>query len=291
MMGLDSSKGWKMKLVSLPPINDSVKGDVLIAYEKSFPSAEAANLELASTNDSLFRVTSTFTKNFRWFYTYLYYSDTYHALSNLSYPITDYVTPEDYAFIDRLPAEGMPISKADSLQLTVLNSKLFDIYGLRALFEEHFNIAITLMKQEGIASAWQDTLQSHKSSIFNGIEKDKDIDDEYLLTIMDSLKIPLDYKKAHRTYATMVETLDKKLRPISLGNDAKYTHIINMPWDVVRTNADSTAGRRLIWNPPSIKFLFKDYTLYAESRQLNYWAVALSGVLIGFTVYLFLRKK
>src|SRR5690242_931965 len=50
MMGLDSSKGWKMKLVSLPPINDSVKGDVLIAYEKSFPSAEAANLELASTN-------------------------------------------------------------------------------------------------------------------------------------------------------------------------------------------------------------------------------------------------
>jgi len=292
IMGLDSRNGWKKTYKPQKHVNDSVKSnDVTIIYEKSFASAEEANQELATPIDSLFRVTSTFNKNFRWFYTYLYYADTYHALNRLSYPITDYVTPEDYAFIDRLPAEGKPISKADSLQLTQLNSKLYDIYGLRALYEEHFAIALTVLKQEAVAQAWQDTLVAHKERIFQTIKEKKDIEDDYLLKEMAALKIPLDTKKASQQYEVLLKDLEKKLFVISNASNGKYTHIINMPWDVVKTNADSTAGRRLIWNPPPIKFLIKDYTFYAESRQLNYWAIALTGVLIGFTVYLFLRKK
>jgi hypothetical protein len=78
---------------------------------------------------------------------------------------------------------------------------------------------------------------------------------------------------------------------MSVASDAIYRHRINMPWDVVRTNADSISGNQLFWNPPSIKFLLKDYTFYAESRQLNSWAVAISGIVIALTVFLFVRRR
>jgi hypothetical protein len=64
-----------------------------------------------------------------------------------------------------------------------------------------------------------------------------------------------------------------------------------MPWTVVRTNADSVAGNKLFWNPPALKFLLKDYTLYAEARRMNYSIVALSGFIILLTLYLFIRRR
>jgi hypothetical protein len=80
------------------------------SFQRHFSSAEEANTALATPIDSLFRVTSTFEKKFRWFYTYIYYADTYHAINRMGYPATNYTTAEDYAFIDRLPGEGKRIT-------------------------------------------------------------------------------------------------------------------------------------------------------------------------------------
>ncbi|MDZ7648710.1 MAG: hypothetical protein U5K54_16880 [Cytophagales bacterium] len=64
---------------------------------------------------------------------------------------------------------------------------------------------------------------------------------------------------------------------INHASEGKYTHIINMPWPIVKTNADSISNMQLRWNPPSIKFLLNDYTMYAEARKANYWAFVIFG--------------
>lgn len=278
----------KVRTVSTDSIDiDSAKSlKAFSKFHKKFNSVEEANDELSMVSDTMVRVTSAFEKKFRWFYTYIKYSETYHKLNTLKLNSEDYFTVEDYAFIDRLPAEGQKISKADELYLRLLNNKAFDEYGEKALYEEYFDLAsIVITTRSGI-----DSLQKHKEDIFEIFEKKKDFDEDIFLKTLDSLKIPInpekvaDFKKAQKIF-------ENKFGFISLANEGKYVNRVNLPWDIVNSNADSVSGNSLFWAPPTIKFLLKDYTMYGECRKLNWWAVIVSVLFIGFTGYLFIRKS
>jgi hypothetical protein len=290
MMGVGEETGWAVKVEKLDS-GENDGGASRITFQKRFSSAAEANAELATPNDTLFRVTSTFEKKFRWFYTHLYYADTYHSLNRLSYPpIDDYLTKEDFAFIDRLPAEGKPIAKADSLYLERLEDKLFEIYAGTAIFEIYYTTAQKLLRENEMAPRWLDTLRVHKKDMLNELRGDNDMNGNFMLNAMDGLGIPLP-DDAGSQFDVMIKPVERITNFISTAHDGTYQHAIHMPWNVVRTNADSVSGRMLFWSPPSIKFLVKDYTMYAEARQMNYWAIALSAALIGFTVYLFVRRR
>lgn len=292
-LGIGSENGWKLttQLMEEP---DSVKKEERkkwkVKYQKTFTSAQQATEELASPSDSLFRVSSRFEKNFRWFYTYLHYSDTYHAINRMNYPMEDYITREDFAFIDRLPAEGQLISRADSLYLSRLQEKIFDVYGLRAIYESYYTMNEKLIRESGLEERWIDTLNRHKENLFHQLAAKKDLPEDYIYNAMDSLGIPFPYDKMRNRYDELYKREDAVTSFINHASEGKYTHIINMPWSVVRTNADSISDRRLQWNPPSIKFLLRDYTMYAESRKINLWAIIVSVVLVMFTAYLFWRR-
>jgi hypothetical protein len=269
----DESKKWKAK------------------FEKTFVSAQEATDELAPPGDTLFRVSSKFEKNFKWFYTYLHYSETYHTINRLDYPMDDYFTQEDFAFIDRLPAEGQVISKADSLYLSRLHDKIFDIYGLRAIFESQYMINEKLIRESGLEERWLDSLKKHKESLYQYLAKRKDAPDNFIYKAIDSLGIPLPFDKMENRYNELYREADAITSFINHASEGKYTHVINMPWSVVRTNADSVAGNRLQWNPPSIKFLLKDYIMYAEGRKLNLWTIVVSVAVFVLTMYLFWKRK
>jgi hypothetical protein len=291
-LGIGVQSGWKMKVDSIQK-KDANKEDSKkwkMTFEKSFASAEEANKELATPNDSLFRVSSRFEKSFRWFYTYIYYSDTYHAINRMELPIEDYFTPEDQAFIERLPAEGTPISKADSLYLKRLHEKIFDIYALRAFYERYFQMNITLMSEAGMESRWIDSLRKHKEDLYGKFSKAKDIPDDYLYRVMDSLKIPFPYDKMQNRYEALKQQEEKRMNSMNHAFEGKYTHVINMPGRVARTNADSVAGNRLFWKPATLKFTLHDYTMYAEARRMNLWAVGGAVLVLVTTVYLFIRR-
>lgn len=302
IMGLTDKKDWKKSVIYKADTvidQDTVgqetrsvsHGEYTTTFRKSFASAEEANAELAVPNDSIFQVTSKFKKKFKWFYTYIYYSETYHSLNRMDLKPDDYLTPEDYAFIDRLPAEGKEISKADNFYLSELNNRIFDVYGMRAFYEEYFALTRQLIKENNLEDRWTDTLNIHKEDIFELLENKKDLPEDFLLGVMDSLSIPLDYKKAKVQHDLLYRKLSAKTNFITTANDGKYINRINMPWTVVNSNADSTAGNTLVWAPPSIKFLLKDYTMYGECRKLNWWAVIVSVLIIGLTGYLFIRKR
>lgn len=294
-LGIGAENGWKLTIDLIEEDTNSNKGTKSkkwkVKYEKPFTSAQQASEELATPSDSLFRVSSKFEKNFKWFYTYLYYSDTYHAINRMSYPMDDYITREDYAFIDRLPAEGQVVSKADSLYLSRLQEKIFDVYGLRAIYESYYQMNEKLIRESGLDERWLDTLKRHKENLYRQLADKKDLPEDFIYKAMDSLGIPFPYDKMRNRYDELYKREDAITSFINHASEGKYTHIINMPWSIVRTNADSVSDKRLQWNPPSIKFLLKDYTMYAESRKINLWAIIVSIVVVVFSVYLFWRRK
>lgn len=293
-LGIGPATGWKRTTHLMEDSlrkSDKDEKKWKVQFEKKFASAQQATEELAIPSDSLFRISSKFEKKFRWFYTYLYYSDTYHAINRMNYPTDDFFAPEDYAFIDRLPAEGEIISRADSLFLSRLHEKIFDVYGLRAIFESHYQLNETLIRESGLESRWLDTLKAHKENLFGHLANKKDVPEDFMFNAMDSLGIPLPSDKMRNRYDELYALEDAKTSFINHASEGKYTHAIKMPWDVVQTNADSIAGNRLQWNPPSIKFLLKDYTMYAEARKLNLWTMVVSVVLLLLTGFIFWKRK
>lgn len=272
-------------------IDSTKSAKIFNRFSRTFKSAEEANLVLAHPGDTLFSITSSFEKKFRWFYTYIYYAETFHAINHMHMKPDDYLTPEDYAFIDRLPAEGQKISKADKFYLDQLNTRIFDIYGMRAFYEEYFGLTLKLLKESNLESRWSDTLKMHKEDIFELMENKKNLEDDFMLHVLDSLHFPLKFDEARIQYHDISKTFEAKINFISTAHDGKYVNRINLPWNVTQTNADSVSGNSLIWAPPSIKFLLKDYTMYGECRKLNWWAVLVSVLIVGFTGYLFVRKR
>ncbi len=292
IMNLKESSGWKRNVIRHRQPDSAHVTKTTLEWTKTFASAEEANKELAATSDTLFRVSSTFVKKFRWFYTYIHYADTYHAINRMKLSVEDYVTPEDYAFIDRLPAEGKTISRADSLYLSELNKKLFDVYGLKAVFDEYYALDIELIKKNEVDRKWLDTLSKYKNHLFLEMGRGKEPEEGFALRLLDSLHIPLPYEQLVKQYKEMSKPIESKTNFISTANEGKYVNRIDMPWEIVATNADSIVmGNVALWHPPVTKFLIKDYTMYAEARRMNYWAVALSAALIGLTFYLFLRQR
>src|SRR5882762_9964961 len=97
------------------------------------------NKDLDNTTDSLFHVHSSFEKKYRWFYTYIKYSEKIRPINRFKLVSPkDYFNQEDSAFIQRLPAEGKSISKADSVYLDLLNQKITDHFATKGMYLEYY---------------------------------------------------------------------------------------------------------------------------------------------------------
>jgi len=286
-MGINAASGWHVLVEEKDSLQKKDDKKLILTFSKHFNSVEEANNELALPNDTLFRVSSKFDKKFRWFFTYISYSDTYHAINRLTLPTEDYFTTEDYAFIDRLPAEGSPISKADSLYLALLNDKIYESYGSRALFEVYYTKLKTILVEQN-ESIWIDTLSKYRGTLYHALTEEND---GYvnLLEIEGMPKLPISEELLNKLDAEIETQIDF----FSLAINGKYQHVINMPGAIVNTNADSVAGNSLYWRPATTKFTLKDYTFYGESRKLNLWAVLVSigVILVAIILNIYRRKK
>jgi hypothetical protein len=133
IVGLKGENGWS-RTFEIKPGNNKENKTFLTTFRRHFGSAEEANQVLDVPRDSLLRISSHYEKSFRWFYTYVRYSETIHTLNNLRLSSEEFLVKEDFEFIDRLPAEGKPIAKGDAYFLEELNKRIYDGYGARALF-------------------------------------------------------------------------------------------------------------------------------------------------------------
>jgi len=298
--GIGPAVGWTYELDRVPE-EDGDDTDLRITFRKSFQDVEMMNAELNREADTLFRIESTFKKKFRWFYTYLEYAETIKAADRFKQIDQQaYFTPEEYSFIDRLPAEGSLVSKADSLFAENLNKKIFDEYSRDAILAEHFAYMKEKFREYGLGADAERKLEEKREEIVAYLleieSEDEDafipVEDELnFINIIDSLVVELPRPRIDQDYETFNEAYEKRLSFMSWVGDGKFTNQIEMPWKLISSNADSVMDNRLNWYPPTMKFLLTDYRMEAESRKLNIWTVAVSILVILFTLILYIRRK
>lgn len=289
IFGIGELNHWQT--VSERVESDKDKNKYRIIFTKHFNSVQAVNTELDQPVDTLFQVYASFEKKFRWFYTYIHYSETIRPVNRFtSLSPDDFFNQEDHSFIERLPGEGTPISKADSVFLEVLNEKISDRFANMAMYYEINQIVKDVIIRNNLDKQWLDTLEKKADLVYSIVEHDRG-ERNLAEKIADSLMIPLPKPQASEDFKALTKNFDARINFMSFANQGKYRNEIHLPWEVVKTNADSIAGNIVIWKPLSTKFAFRDYTMYAECRKMNIWAVATSAGIILLTLILFVRKS
>jgi hypothetical protein len=172
-----------------------------------------------------------------------------------------------------------------------------DLYNFRkitldlmAFFREQYPVLLEMLKRNPVEQRWLDTVK-HKTEFIYGCVKDLIGDPQFALHMVDTLRIPVDRKKAEADAKELLGTLNGRVAFMGFANDGKYTNVVNMPWKVVNTNADSVAGQTLVWRPLVTKFLFTEYTMYAEARKMNTIPMLVTVLVLLVTVALWWRKK
>jgi hypothetical protein len=282
-LGLTNASGWQMDT----PRHLS-KERYEIKQHKTFASAEASNQELdGDTRDSLLRIHCQFQKKFRWFYTYYEYTETLKAINRFSLPVTEYLTDQDFEFINQLPAEGKAISQADSLFLESLRERIYDGYVMRAYFESFFALLLAEEKDPLRRAAQQEK----REVAFQLLKGDSLANDQDFLRVL-ATRIGVDTTVLNRpSFVQKNQLLEGQISFMAWSADGKFHHQIEMPGTLMATNADTVDNGVLEWSPPALKFHFRDFTMQATSRQPNYWAWGVSIVLGAVAIFIRVRRK
>ncbi len=287
--GISPETGWDYEATTTGEKRDQSD----IRFTREFASVDEFNQAFNLPSDTTFHMNAEFSRDFRWFFTYITYRETFEAADRFEQiRQEDYFTPEEYAFIARLPAEGGAVSMADSLFAAQLHKKILDVYAMRGIYEDHFAFFENGIGKYNLPSFWGDTLRAQKEDIFSKlISKDgEDYDDDVMLSFMDSLGIPFPHPEIDNDYHREMKRLDGKLNFMSWMADGTFINHIEVPWNIVASNADSIAGNRLTWNPPTVKYLLQDFQMEVTTRKLNTWTLvitALSLLVLGFILFRF----
>lgn len=290
--GINKQSGWIVEITENKSEKEKDNDKFRIAFSKHFNSVNDVNNELDRQADTLFQIHSTFDKKFRWFYTYIHYTETIRPINRFTLtPVENFFNQEDFSFIDRLPGEGTPISKADSVYLEVLNEKISSLFVKMALFDEANHMIKTVIAKNHLDKRWLDTLDQNKELIYRIIDDPKS-ENNIPAQIADTLGIPLDKDQAGKDFEALSKKFESRLNFMSYAYDGgKYVNEIHLPWEIIHTNADSVVQNVAVWKPLATKFALREYTMYAECRQMNLWAVLVSVGIGILTLWLFLKKR
>jgi hypothetical protein len=301
IFGIGSNNGWTANIERVEELpNDQVKrtnnnATYRVTMKKHYSSVTEANNELNANSPSRFRIESSYEKNFRWFYTYTQYADTYKALNRFeNFPRDSFFTKEDLSFIDRLPSEGHHISKADSIYLDHLTEKV-GTYFTVALYEKHFDLAVKAAREAKLEQRWIDSLQQYKGAMYSKIMKDEfepENEQAFMIPLINSMNIGFPTAALQDSYLKAANDMQPVINFMTaVAGEMHFQHRIHMPGEIVDSNADSLRGSTVVWNPMTIKFMLNDFTMKAESRTINYWAILVTAVVIGITAWLWSRNK
>jgi len=286
---------------------------------RHFKNTEELNGFLKVKNDTTTEigVNVEFKKQFRWFYTYVTYTETYKkSIPFNHYSIGDFMSDSDLTFIyddnftysreqDKLihikELKQIPtLNRSDSIRKEQLEKqKMVALYSFisKNIVTEYLNLVAN--EYSSILKEKQDFILSQKEEVLKFMIKEENLDalqakkgkepfekiDSMLNIKGKSLKElnPLLYKdfskKASKTFDHLV--FDEEIKCSTI-----------MPGVLLQTNADSIVGSQTYWNINERYFFAKDHQLIAKSRLVNSWAFILSGfITLGLLILAFRKYK
>lgn len=270
----------------------SEKGDTtwFLFAEKLFVSADAINeAYLADTgkNSSVNR-TAIFRRKFKWFTTTWYFAEKCDRSLLHGYPVTDYLSPAEISF-KNLPEKISDelVAGPDSLEYRNLIDSMqlhSEQWIMRSLISEIIEDAGALCESSGKDSLTTAILRSHETDFYRLVAEDADVEKIATEVLGENV-----YEKFKPEIDSALSVTDIKFDRSWLFED--YTMQIVMPADLKSTNGYAMSDGTLAWPVTGNHFLTEDYIMYAESRDINYWAIIVTLILLAMPPAWYLKSR
>lgn len=262
----DSSWSIEFKLME----GDTQK--VFVA-RKTFDDVNDINRDKAG--DGKINIIVNLEKNFRWFFTYLNYTETYKSYNRFNrIALKDFLSSSDYALFEAGDTSRYLTERLDSYfeenlyqefysQLMSEIGKLNDPLFTRELFDKRKGEL-----KDSLLAGSGDT-----QSIINSI---KNI---YKITRVEYLSVAVD---------RIMKNINSGLELMG-DADGEYINEVIMPGIILDTNADALEGNKAGWKFNEKRFFYSDFTMSIESRIINMWAIYVTaGLVILIVLFLLL---
>ena len=265
---------------------------------RDFPDVRAFQAALDRGGDRALRVRVSFEKHFAWFTTSFEYRETILCYNQIhAIPLSDYIPPRDQESLIRHEIEKAPYGAGeDSVRLHTLSERTEE-WDRRNKFEEYhrrFMDGAKWLPDDQLTAlltpAVKETLFARTANAMNAGNVDT------LPSIYASvLKVP-GVQKVFEHERLRFEEFARALgyQEEMLMSGYKRAAIV-MPGILTETNGRSIEGNRVVWEDFLAAAYVTDYTMWARSRVVNWWAVVLTGgvvlVLAGLPLAAMLRNR
>jgi hypothetical protein len=280
----------------------------IVTVKKRYSSVEEMNSEFyeegAISETQNIRI--ELKKKFRWFYTLYRYEETYiQHFPFRNFPLTNYLNEEEIAaYIYEDPAaDSIYYAGKDSLEKKAMENKLDQQtakYIADNIFEELYKEIIRTSEKSSSSFFDSINLPEEKENLSDALysnftfigEAESDTCARQLLHKLDSLYDTHVFTDLVNSDSLAFNTFDTKLKLdfFSPANE-DYEHFVELPGVLLNTNANAIIEGKPQWKFDLMRYVFSDYTMWAESKKTNKWAFAVTIAIIILAVILPLLRK
>jgi hypothetical protein len=282
---------WKLH----DSLSISETGDTtwFLLAEKLFKSADEINKAYQADTGKNSNVPRTvfFEHKFKWFTTSFYFSEKCGKSLEYGYPAATFLNSEEISFreLPSVKQEEM-LAGPDSLRYRALSDSLDEHtakWMVKSVISEWIEETGALCIAAGKDTLVKEILRAHEAEFDTLIMLNNEFSQSYAKIIGDSI-----FEKFQPELDSAIKISDTKMnRSVSFKD---YTMQIVMPEKVKSSNGYLMPGGEVAWPVKGELFLTDDYIMWAETKEVNYWAIfltALALLVIPFEIKKHSRKK
>ena len=267
---------------------------------RTFQNVDEMNKTVGGRFGKTLQYRIAFDKSFQWFFTVYRYEETNLPFAQFtSIPMTNYLSQEEIEWFKTKILNGELKKGKMTLEDSLMSERITpsaEEWGLRNRFESFF-----LAFREGVVALNDPALttavvESLKDSLYRHSAKAIDMNKlDTLHTIFRHvLKSPA-AEKAWQANAPGFDEIRHKMEfEQSVGSHNYVTSVI-MPGLITGSNARKLEANKATWQEYLGLASYFEYTMWVESRQVNWWAVIVALVvvfsLLAGLVFSALRRK
>lgn len=257
-----------------------------LTASKSFRDVAEMNRALRGVFSKTLQYQFELDKSFQWFFTVYQYRETNLPFEQFtSIPMTEFLSKEEIKWatekiLDKEHPEREFTTRGDSLAAESMIPRIEE-YGLRNMFEPVFAAFLEGVKMTNNPSLTTGMVESLKDSLYKRSKEPLNHGKiDTLCTIFTRvLRTPL-VEKAWTAGTKGLEEFERKLNFEHETNSHKYVTSVVMPGLITGSNATNIEGTTATWRDFKDHAHYFGYTMWVESRQVNWWAVIVAAVVV-----------
>ena len=284
-----SQKKGNPKIVDKKP-----NADVIITARRNYKSVEEMDKLFRlkkSEKWSDLKVKHKLETQFRWFYTYYTYTETYPNIkNNLEIPIGKYMTKDEamYWFTGQ-PNVLQGMNGVEAREYVGKIEDGFNLWFAQNMWNAEFKVLVEnydKLKNPPVSTL---RLIQLRDSIFNKSSKNfMDIKMEQALNEYFKTKV---FSVLWKVENNPMKKFEEAYLEHTIGYfETEFNYKLILPGKVTQPGNAIINGDTLTWKLTAYRFIPADYVIQAQSRKVNVWAFLLTGLIILIAVGSFIRK-